>query len=276
MESVPNDFEGAVAFYVSKCCEYLRRTQLTYRIAADVLARDSEAALVERYGALVIEAVGDDASRTARLDRVLARSHLSMQKTNFELFLNRIAAAKWEYHLDHVLARWPHPIRVPSDSFLRPSDAGARFGVAELNVPSMGLSDLVGHLKTILGITGEPFSTWAGLDAPITVGPVTITLWSQVVVAFQVRHLFEHRDGRVNRAFRNHVAPHWPRSSWSSVQPLEALSQRDATGRSSKVGTRELDFMATTEAMVQGAARIGAAVAGRSASASSTSERSTP
>ncbi|MBX2800641.1 MAG: hypothetical protein KTR31_23375 [Myxococcales bacterium] len=263
MASVPTDFGGAVDFYVEKCRQYLRRTELTYRIAADVLASEPEASLVQRYGQTVADAVGSTLrgpTGRERLERVLARSHLSTQKANFELFLNRIAAAKWEFHLDQVLARWPHPIRVPSDSFLRPAEAGAPFSVAELNVPSMGLSDLVGHLKVICGINGLSFSQWAGLSVPVEAGQLRVDLWSQVVVSFQVRHLFEHRDGRVSRAFRNHVTPYWSRSSWGGSKTLEDLAQRDATGRAVKVGTRALDFLATTEAMVQGAERIGRAM----------------
>ena len=229
-----------------------------------MLEHSSDAELAERYGPLLSEAVGGDLSRTDRLDRMLGRSHLALQRHNFALFLNRIAAAKWEYHRSEVLHRWPEPVRLPS-GFV----AGELppFGLAELNVPrGDSLEELVAHLRTILQIP-MAFSAWAGLDRRIDTEVGSVQIWAQIVVAFAVRHQYEHRNARVDRVFRNTVVSRWPHSSWASVCDVVGLDRRDERGLPVQLPIRHGDLLATTQAMIEAVQGIGAAVANTGAGA---------
>lgn len=260
MASVPQDFHGAVSHFAARCRQHLHRGLFSYRAAYDVLEHSSDAELTQRYGTLLAEAVGGDLSRPDRLDRVLARSHLALQRHQFALFLNRIAAAKWEFHRTEVLHRWAEPVRIRS-ALMGGGDLPP-FGLAELNVPREGaLEPLVRHLCTILAIPTR-FSTWAGLDRRIDTDVGSVQIWSQLLVAFAVRYQYEHRDARVDRAFRNTVASHWSETTWASVTDVVGLDRNDERGQPMRLPIRHADLLATTSAMLEGVHGIASAVAG--------------
>ncbi len=256
MAGVPQDFQGAVGHFVAKARQYLWRTSFGYRAAADVLEHSSDAELVDRYGPLVADALGD-LEGADRQDRMLARPHLLAQLQAFDLLLNRLAAAQWEFQREATLRRWRRPIRLPAEGY----PEVPRFGLAELNVPARGLEALTEHLRTIVGIT-RPFSAWAGLDRQVEAEGARVQVWSQVAVAYRVRHLVEHRDGRVDRGFRDAVMTHWPSTSWQSWSDAIGLDRRDARGHGLRIPIRHVDFVATTEALLEAARGVGAAMAG--------------
>lgn len=262
MPSVPQDFHGAVSHYAARCRQHLHRALFSYRASADVLEHSTDADLTARYGTLVADALGGDLERVDRLDRMLARSHLALQRQNFALFLNRIAAAKWEFHTDEVLNRWQGPVRVQPDTVGRELPP---FGLAELNVPcNASLLDLVHHLRTILNIH-KAFPTWAGLDRRIATDAGDVHVWGQIVVGFAVRYQYEHRDARVDRAFRNHVLRHWTGTTWASLTDVVGLDRLDGRGQPLQLPIRHADVLATSAAMVEAVSGIAAAVSGTGA-----------
>lgn len=262
MASIPQDFHGAVSHFAARCRQHLHRGLFSYRAAADVLEHSSDAELTERYGTLLADAVGGDLARVDRRDRMLARSHLGLQRHNFALFLNRVAAAKWEYHRSEVLHRWLGAVQVRAQfaaGELPP------FGLAELNVPNGdSLTELVEHLRTILQIP-MAFSAWAGLDRRIDTEVGSVHLWAQIVVGFAVRYQYEHRNARVDRAFRNAVVSYWPQTSWASVTDVVGLDRMDELGMPVRLPIRHEDLLATSAAMVEAVQGIAAAVAGTGA-----------
>ena len=66
--------------------------------------------------------------------------------------------------------------------------------------------------------------------------------WPQICTAFAVRHLVEHRDGRVDRKFREKVEQVWGESSWSRHTDIK---------RSKKVPVEEKDVDKTCDAMLE-------------------------
>ena len=264
MSNLPHDFQGAVSHFVARCRQHLQRALFSYRAAADVLEHTPDAELTDRYGPLVVEALGHDLERVDRRDRMLARSHLALQRHNFELFLSRLAAVKWEYHREEVLRRWARPIRVPPDTVGAAAAPLPPFALGELNAPQHGLIQLTDHLRLILGVA-KPFATWAGLDRRVEVGDLQVQIWSQLEVAFRVRHLYEHRDARVDRTFRNAAVSHWGGTSWRTWGDAIDLDRQDERGLPVRLPIRQVDFLATTEAMLEAAPAIGAAIAGTGA-----------
>jgi hypothetical protein len=75
--------------------------------------------------------------------------------------------------------------------------------VIQMVVPEHGLGALVRTLKEATGI-----------ELPKDLPGYKFSRWSQIKVAFEVRHLIEHRDGRVDSDFRAHVQKFWSNSSW--------------------------------------------------------------
>jgi hypothetical protein len=99
-------------------------------------------------------------------------------------------------------------------------------------VPSHGLKEFKHSFEETMG---APLP--CELDTP-TAGP-----WSQIETAFEVRHLVEHSNGKINHRFITGVP--WRQSSWSG------FDVRDQE----QIEVRREDFAATQAAMVK-AARI--------------------
>ena len=67
--------------------------------------------------------------------------------------------------------------------------------------------------------------------------------WPQIQVAFQVRHLVEHSDGKVDKQFVANVKHTWRNSTWGQCGPSVTIGQ--------KIGVNEQDVTATYEVMVE-------------------------
>jgi hypothetical protein len=50
-------------------------------------------------------------------------------------------------------------------------------------------------------------------------------LYPQIAVAFEIRHLAEHRDGKIDGQFQAHLRGLWVNSSWGARQNLEHLEK---------------------------------------------------
>jgi len=48
-----------------------------------------------------------------------------------------------------------------------------------------------------------------------------VAVWAQIAVAFEVRNVIEHRDGKVDAKFRKTVREDWPKSTWGRVSVTE-------------------------------------------------------
>jgi hypothetical protein len=99
-------------------------------------------------------------------------------------------------------------------------------------LPRHGLDDIAKAMKPV------------GTDLTSLFNANHRRVWPQVETAFAVRHLIEHRDGRIDRAFRRTLsAPLWMNSSWG-----ERLGE--LTERHEKITVTEADLRATAEAML--------------------------
>jgi hypothetical protein len=78
-----------------------------------------------------------------------------------------------------------------------------------------------------------------------------IHYWPQICTAFEVRHLVEHRDGRVDRQFRTNLVPFWGQSSWGRRSSLERLE---------KVPVEEEDVKVTYATMFEATGLLSAEV----------------
>jgi hypothetical protein len=66
--------------------------------------------------------------------------------------------------------------------------------------------------------------------------------WPQICTAFEIRHLVEHNDGKVDNKFRSKLVGLWQHSTWGKREPsLERLK---------KVVVEEEDVTETYKAMV--------------------------
>jgi len=72
-----------------------------------------------------------------------------------------------------------------------------------------------------------------------------ISSWAQINTAFAVRNLVEHRDGKVDKLFRNAVKDIWPQSNWGKRVDSETLVTLE------KITVEEEDVNATFTAMLK-------------------------
>src|SRR5262249_12339645 len=156
----------------------------------------------------------------AKLPRVFNEVHLVGLKANFELFLNRMLSAIWNAHFKELVSRIPKDksmlLREFAESLLEgdESNGNARELIVDRIIPSHGLPQLVHALKESTGI-----------DLPAVLNRKHFHCWPQIRVAFEVRHSIEHRDGKIDRMFRNNVASVWSNSSWGQRQAIDQLEK---------------------------------------------------
>jgi hypothetical protein len=114
-----------------------------------------------------------------------------------------------------------------------PRQGGMEFVIGQV-IPSHGLDLLA---KCFEGTTGRSLPDALNKQAP--------ALWSQIHSAFEVRHLIEHRKGKIDQRFIDEVASHplWDNSSWTDF-PLSVRA---------KIEVRAKDFDATCDAMIRAA-----------------------
>lgn len=192
------------SFYLGKCQDHLRRARASYELAVRGLEAASMEALDEH---LRDGAQGGDTR--AKMKEVLVRSHFLLLKVNFELFLQLLALDAWRV----ALRERRRGNKVPDAIEKRLRDT-ALVGTAVMEhadsieaicsaiVPAHGLDKLRGLLAE------------AGLDVRQTWNAANHRIWAQINTAFAVRHLIEHRNGKIDQRFRELVEPTWKASSW--------------------------------------------------------------
>jgi hypothetical protein len=230
-----------------------------------------EAGGITQYEALIREALEPPERELPRLRRklvtVIVESHFLTLKVNFEYFFNRMLYCLWFHQFDALAQRqekgWLKervPLREVALSLSR--RRGKEFIIDQV-VPRHGLDRMA-----------DCFRETTGMLVTDRINAINPKYWAQIHSAFEVRHLIEHRKGRVDQRFIHDVASHtlWRNSSWadfalsqqhdnamadSSTAPDESAGQtRPRLPRTARIEVREKDFEATCEAMVESAAII--------------------
>jgi len=190
--------------------------------------------LLARYDSLVQQSL-DQPGEDVRDDllALITKTHFLLLKVNFEFFLNRLTHAVWDCHFRELIQRK----KLLSERFRLEEFAtavlheAAKEYVLDKVVPTHGLDRFV----TVLAES-------TGIDIQHAVASADARAWSQIHSAFEVRHLIEHTNGKVDREFWNTVVtqPLWRNSSWGG--------QKIDLG--TKVEIRDQDFDQTFAAMV--------------------------
>ena len=169
-----------------------------------------------------------------KLRRALHEVHLIALKADFELFLNRVLTVVWTAHFDSLAGKASNKrVRELALAAVQ-GNAGHDF-VIQMVVPEYGLPALVGTLKEATHI-----------ELPKDLPAYDFSQWSQIQVAFAVRHLIEHRDGKVDTRFRENVQKFWDNSSWGKRGRLPDTLE--------KITVEEADVVHTYDAMCRGLA----------------------
>lgn len=173
----------------------------------------------------------------ATLRSVLHELHLVSLKANFELFLNRLLSTMWTFYfadLSHTISAGESvPLRELAESFERVAEpgAGARDLVIDRIIPVHGLHRFESALKQA-----------ANIQLRDVLNHKDYRSWPQIYTAFEVRHLVEHRDGKVDNGFRERLRAVWSNSSWGVRESLQHLK---------KIAVEEEDVIQTYTAMLE-------------------------
>lgn len=236
-------FRARCEYYGRRCRQQLYRAKLSRNLALDhvgnVLGPDD--APVACYAPLVAESIETteaNASQVRRkLEKIIVQSHFLNLKVNFEFFLNRILHCLWSHQFEQLVRQTRNPLlkeEVPLRDValaLSAAGGGGKEFIIDTIVPAHGLDRMA-----------ECFKATTGITLPAAFNAQSSKLWPQIHSAFEVRHLIEHRNGKIDQRFLDQVAgrPLWKNSSWSNF-PV-ALHQ--------SIEIRESDFEATWNAMI--------------------------
>lgn len=189
-----------VSYSERKCREHLARAKLALVLSTASSHDDHELA---KHASLVGLAVGATDDVVGRVAEALTRSLFLDLKVNFELFLWTMCRV-WLRHdlvetMRRLVAMTPQPKALKD--LLKQRTIAQAFSSPDsvMFLPSQGLSILTMLLNSM--------TPGASVD--------DVNGWAQVKVAFEVRHLVEHRNGRVDDSFARSVAPFWELSSWN-------------------------------------------------------------
>jgi hypothetical protein len=174
---------------------------------------------------------------------ILHKVHLASLKANFELFLNRLLSIVGRFHFRDAMTTTPRDKRMRFRDLAEAGNSGlddsdiCEFIISKV-VPEHGL----GEFRKVLKRT-------TGIDLVAALHQKNTSDWPQIYTAFEVRHLVEHRNGRVDRKFLAEVDQKlWSQSSWGrGGSGLPMLLE--------KVPVEEEDVIKTYEAML-GATRL--------------------
>jgi hypothetical protein len=231
--------------YKQKCLQHLHRAELSHVLALRQVR--FEAAFQPEDERLILEARGGSAGDVGdTVASIITRSHFLLLKVEFEFFFSRLLHCVWDHHFTALLRQARPKLLAEAHKLAEFARAVARddakgFVLRKL-IPRHGLEKMCSVLKDSTGI-----------DAPSCLSSEERRHRSQIRSAFEVRHLFEHANGRVDDAFLERVEEGsslgfaWRQSTWGGL-PL---------GRNAKVPIRGEDFEATLEAMLLAARRIG-------------------
>jgi hypothetical protein len=230
-----DDFHARCEFYGFKCRQKLHRTQLSHNLALHYLDEVGDRGVGAQFAPLLQEALKPQDRELPRLHeklvKIIVESHFLTLKVNFEYFLNRMLYCLWSWQFEQLARRSPTKLSL-RDVVQALSDDGARERLVDSLIPAHGLE----RLK-------DSFKEATDKSLPVELDTRTAGLWNQIDTAFEVRHLVEHCNGRVNQKFINKVQ--WRQSSWRDF----------AVSDQAQIEVRRKDFEETCAAMV-GAAKI--------------------
>jgi hypothetical protein len=231
------------SFYQTKCSQHLHRARLSLRLAVDHI-KSTKTNLreyreeAEKCGLTPTNILASD------MISIAIKTHFLLLKVNFEFFLNHIIYSACDQLFDHLVKRKGFvslfkDIRKDiemADLLAVIATGNVKEYVLSKVVPQQGLDRFEAIVKDGLSLS---LSDILGEKA-----------WHQIYCAFELRHLIEHQNGRIDSRFKRKVNPHWRKSSWQDV-PLDV-------GAAIKI--REVDFEQTFEAMLSGVDAIGGAI----------------
>lgn len=231
--------EKRLQYYGAECVKHLNRVRLSHMLAVSAISL-AASPLEPSVEHLLRDSFDESTPPSLRVTKLLAglhEIHLVSLKTNFELYLNRSLTAIWMSHLTSLADQVPSETRVSLQELAtaiagedEPQGMAARDFIVERIVPDHGLERLVPALQNVTDI-----------NAPKVLNQHDFRLWPQLQVAFEVRHLVEHRDGKVDTRFQDKVRRLWSNSSWKDRDPKTL----------SKITVEATDVEVTHSAMVQ-------------------------
>ena len=228
-------FVEEINFRSTKCRQHLARARLAL-LLSEVAATSEQLA---KHHELVRSATGPTDDPVARVNEALTRSLFLDLKVNFELFLWTVCRAWLTHDLTGAMRRVTEATAKSKTlkEFIKTKSIVDLFGDVEAFIPAHGLE----LLTQLLGAMTPGSKVCSG------------SFWPQIKVAFAVRHLVEHRNGRVDQRFVGDVSSAWRLSSWGASK-----AQLPSPGERVQVGSH--DFDATYEAMERGVEEIRATV----------------
>jgi hypothetical protein len=231
--SQKDEFRSKCNYYGDNCQQRLYRTQLSHELALRHLGEALNSGLGVELAPLLDKALSAKDRKEPRLSeklvRIIVESHFLTLKVNFEYFLNRMLYCLWWWQFEQLAhrSRVKVPLRYGAHML---SNEEARERVIDSVIPRHGLGSLKDSFKKV-----------TDKSLPEELNARSKGLWDQINTAFEVRHLVEHCDGKVNEDFRHHVK--WQCSSWSDF-PMSVPE---------RIQVRRKDFDVTLGAMKQAA-----------------------
>jgi hypothetical protein len=231
------EYKEKCQLYRDKCRQHLYRASLARSLALSQIRTGGAAALDNQK--LVLESLGDAyRNQPADLDAVITKTNFLVLKIEFEFFLKRMTYCLWDYHFEMLIRQGK--VRGLSGKHTLKEFAGAiatgrgKEFILHRLIPQHGLERFERALKDSTGISLP--GLFSGKDQ---------FLWCQIRSAFQLRHLIEHANGKVDEAYKSKVVceKDWQKSSWGQL-PLNV---------GDKIPIREDDFEATFATMDQAA-----------------------
>jgi hypothetical protein len=214
-----SEFAERLTHYDTKCREHLSRVRLSHMLALEALSGEQVQSDEKRD--LIRASFGNQLQEgyETKIPTVVHKLHLVSLKANFELFLNRLLSTVWTFHFPELSPTISGPLislRELAAAFEHTTDSriDIRDFIIEKIVPAYGLQQFEKALEKTTCI--HLYDVLNRKD---------IHYWPQIYTAFEVRHLVEHRDGRVDREFRTKLAKKWDQSSWGRRDSLEQLKK---------------------------------------------------
>ncbi len=239
----PRALREGLDYYSGQASKHLARVRLSHLIALDAV----EAGVQQVAGGfpeLVAKATIGASSVDDKVREGFHEVHLIALKANFELYLNRLLVVIGTDDVATYLTRTNRNLRLKGGELASLiggplDDPIVRLELIDRIVPAHDLDDLVALFKRL------------GVGVQQSVDQRNPT-WSQIRVAFAVRHLIEHRDGRVDARFKKAVGNgRWLRSSWG---------ERDSIDSIAKVRMKAVDVERTYDSMQAAVEQIGVAL----------------
>jgi hypothetical protein len=220
------DCTDRLNYYNQKCQKHLSRVRLSHALALEGLRRNglfsggSVNQLISTSFANGLDKETDK-PKLEKLDEVIHELHLMALKANFELYLNRLLTTLWTFHFSQLVPtisghKKISLVELASEVAEHANEFSAKEFVIDQIVARHGLLPFTDAIEKATGISLKQV-----LDKN------DFHYWPQIQMAFEVRHLVEHCDGKVDGDFREHVAESWPNTTWgrrgNNLQRMEKI-----------------------------------------------------